>query len=321
MYQSQQKNKTNKFKCKICGDKQSVRKIYARSYKSRDLRAVVQKYNMERGHTLEQLAQDQLTQRELRQQERRNEMTIQNEKVNSDIRVEDPKGGNEWDAFVAPDLPQANDEDSDLTTVLPNEYRAENYPRKRKRNTQHQNNNAKDDITDNSEDQRLAKKSKVRHKNTTDYNGPSNVNQNTLNNTTNFNTTKPNDVPVKVNNHQNNYLPSGPKTLQSAVLAPPKLQRKSTFPNLVARTSQGFNTRQELQRNEKQISSLLEVPTTNKSSSWDEFIDDPHSTNAAKMNQTSQIQIKNSSIWADIQVPENTNPSDEADDENLFFYT
>jgi hypothetical protein len=37
-FQSQIKNKTNKFNCKICNEKQSVLKIYAISNNSKDIR-------------------------------------------------------------------------------------------------------------------------------------------------------------------------------------------------------------------------------------------------------------------------------------------
>jgi hypothetical protein len=45
MFQVIQKPKSNKFKCPVCNNKQSVRKIYCTSDKAKDCRIVVQQYN------------------------------------------------------------------------------------------------------------------------------------------------------------------------------------------------------------------------------------------------------------------------------------
>ncbi|GMH33345.1 hypothetical protein BSKO_01179 [Bryopsis sp. KO-2023] len=47
-YQVQQVKKANKFQCKMCGEKQSVQKIFAVSDKAKDVRLVVQERNMKR---------------------------------------------------------------------------------------------------------------------------------------------------------------------------------------------------------------------------------------------------------------------------------
>ena len=47
-FQSTQRAKAKKFKCKVCNAKQSYRKIYAVSDKARDVRGVVQRLNMSR---------------------------------------------------------------------------------------------------------------------------------------------------------------------------------------------------------------------------------------------------------------------------------
>jgi len=45
IFQVIQKTKVNKFTCKICNNKQSIRKIYAQSYKAKDVREIVQNLN------------------------------------------------------------------------------------------------------------------------------------------------------------------------------------------------------------------------------------------------------------------------------------
>eukprot|EP00177_Eucheuma_denticulatum_P004640 GFKZ01008443.1.p1 GENE.GFKZ01008443.1~~GFKZ01008443.1.p1 ORF type:complete len:288 (-),score=35.67 GFKZ01008443.1:82-945(-) len=53
-FQVAQKRKDRKFNCKICGNKQSVRKIAARSHKAADVRKFVQQLNLRRGQAAEQ---------------------------------------------------------------------------------------------------------------------------------------------------------------------------------------------------------------------------------------------------------------------------
>ena len=48
-FQCQQKRKDSKFSCKVCGKKQSVIKVYGISYKAKDIRGLVMKYNEMRG--------------------------------------------------------------------------------------------------------------------------------------------------------------------------------------------------------------------------------------------------------------------------------
>lgn len=48
-FQCQQKRKDKKFSCKVCGKKQSVVRVYAISYKAKDIRGLVMKYNEMRG--------------------------------------------------------------------------------------------------------------------------------------------------------------------------------------------------------------------------------------------------------------------------------
>ena len=48
-FQCQQRRKDKKFTCKMCGKKQSVVKVYGISYKGKDIRGLVMKYNEMRG--------------------------------------------------------------------------------------------------------------------------------------------------------------------------------------------------------------------------------------------------------------------------------
>jgi hypothetical protein len=47
-FQVQQVKQSNKFTCSLCGQKQSVQRMYARSNMARDIREVVQAYNSAR---------------------------------------------------------------------------------------------------------------------------------------------------------------------------------------------------------------------------------------------------------------------------------
>jgi predicted RNA-binding Zn-ribbon protein involved in translation (DUF1610 family) len=94
-FQAQQLRKTNDFVCKMCGAKQSVRKIYARSFKAADIRPIVQEYNMKRGEIEEEAAQNTVVQVELRAQRRMNEAEhVQNTPDST------PHKSNEWDQFL-----------------------------------------------------------------------------------------------------------------------------------------------------------------------------------------------------------------------------
>ncbi|KAL4451795.1 hypothetical protein ABPG75_007457 [Micractinium tetrahymenae] len=48
-FQVDQEKKVKKWQCKVCGEKQSLQRIYARSHSAKDCRQVVQKYNSARG--------------------------------------------------------------------------------------------------------------------------------------------------------------------------------------------------------------------------------------------------------------------------------
>ena len=54
LFQGQQLNKQRKFKCKVCGEKQSFRHIYAKSDYPKDIRVAVQQLNQKRGEMEEQ---------------------------------------------------------------------------------------------------------------------------------------------------------------------------------------------------------------------------------------------------------------------------
>ncbi|KAL9228056.1 hypothetical protein vseg_003674 [Gypsophila vaccaria] len=57
MQVKQQKKSSNKWNCAVCNEKQSVRKVYAQGYQAKDIRHVVQSFNMARMFTDEQIYQ------------------------------------------------------------------------------------------------------------------------------------------------------------------------------------------------------------------------------------------------------------------------
>ena len=60
MFQVIQKPKSKKFKCRMCNEKQSVRKIYCSSDKAKDCRIVVQQYNKKYGEMIDEARQNAL---------------------------------------------------------------------------------------------------------------------------------------------------------------------------------------------------------------------------------------------------------------------
>lgn len=54
-FQVQQRKKTNKWKCVVCNEKQSLKKVYGNSFKASDLRPLVQEYNMAEGKKKEEV--------------------------------------------------------------------------------------------------------------------------------------------------------------------------------------------------------------------------------------------------------------------------
>lgn len=96
-FQAQQLRKTNDFVCKMCGAKQSVRKIYARSFKAADIRPIVQEYNMKRGEIEEDEAQLKVVQVELRAQQRTEHVT---EHMTSSAAPQWSGKSSEWDQFL-----------------------------------------------------------------------------------------------------------------------------------------------------------------------------------------------------------------------------
>lgn len=49
-FQAKQRTKSKKWNCKLCGSKQSLRKVYACSSKAADIRPIVMNLNMARSH-------------------------------------------------------------------------------------------------------------------------------------------------------------------------------------------------------------------------------------------------------------------------------
>lgn len=62
LFQVGQRRKDAKFKCKVCGSSQSVRRIFARSHNPSQLRPLVQNANMAQGNAQHAFEQDQLFQ-------------------------------------------------------------------------------------------------------------------------------------------------------------------------------------------------------------------------------------------------------------------
>jgi hypothetical protein len=56
VFQVQIAKKANKFNCNMCGEKQSVTKVYGRSYAAKDLRLLIQGYNASEGRAAEEAA-------------------------------------------------------------------------------------------------------------------------------------------------------------------------------------------------------------------------------------------------------------------------
>ncbi|KAL0480536.1 hypothetical protein AKO1_006845 [Acrasis kona] len=124
-FQVAQQTKTNKWQCKICNSKQTVRKIYAISYQAKDIRPIIQDLNLKRG--------------ELEKQKPNHEL---NYEFDDDHTDQDTFYGNEtvqepvkskWAKFQTNE-PQDEQEEQDdygviTTTVVPDKKRA---PRKQK---------------------------------------------------------------------------------------------------------------------------------------------------------------------------------------------
>ena len=53
IFQVQQKKKSTQFSCKLCGKKQTLQRVYAQSFQAKDLRPLVQEYNLREGAALE----------------------------------------------------------------------------------------------------------------------------------------------------------------------------------------------------------------------------------------------------------------------------
>ncbi|KAK9740785.1 hypothetical protein RND81_03G059900 [Saponaria officinalis] len=58
MQVKQQKKSSNKWNCAVCNEKQSVRKVYAQGYQAKDIRHVVQSFNMSRMFTDDRKCQE-----------------------------------------------------------------------------------------------------------------------------------------------------------------------------------------------------------------------------------------------------------------------
>ena len=107
LFQSTQRRKDSKFKCKVCGAFQSVKKLYAQSHKAADLRPIVQQYNLVEGKQREQLELQDFERRQQLQEQRESDdlsrslFALEDEHEPEDQRSARP-GGNDskWWSFV-----------------------------------------------------------------------------------------------------------------------------------------------------------------------------------------------------------------------------
>jgi hypothetical protein len=98
-FQVGRQTKTNKWTCKICNSKQSVRKIYAVSNQAKDIRQIIQKLNIERPKIEENLKQSEPSEQEK--------------------PVEKPRQQSKWEKYMQPKKEESDDEpDETVTTVL-----------------------------------------------------------------------------------------------------------------------------------------------------------------------------------------------------------
>ena len=104
MFQVIQKPKSNKFNCRVCNEKQSVRKLYCKSDKAKDCRLVVQQYNKKHGEMIRE-ARTGMFQENLEEQE-----FDRSEEVNSSYHHTGASGNwnilyqkksNQWEEYLS----------------------------------------------------------------------------------------------------------------------------------------------------------------------------------------------------------------------------
>eukprot|EP01127_Copromyxa_protea_P005106 TRINITY_DN1494_c1_g1_i1.p1 TRINITY_DN1494_c1_g1~~TRINITY_DN1494_c1_g1_i1.p1 ORF type:complete len:301 (-),score=83.85 TRINITY_DN1494_c1_g1_i1:333-1235(-) len=110
-FQSHQLRKDSKFSCLICKEKQSYRKVYARSFKAADIRPIVQQFNMRRGEMDEEEAEERRRKAEERQrrEEEAEERGEEKEEKEEEEMVD-------WNAYLDPQEEIQDDGESDIAT-------------------------------------------------------------------------------------------------------------------------------------------------------------------------------------------------------------
>eukprot|EP00466_Bigelowiella_natans_P007569 jgi/Bigna1/147153/aug1.130_g21861 len=112
-FQSMQRTKLGTFKCKLCNEKQSLKKVYAISDRAKDIRKVVQDLNMHR-----MVAQDVKYQKTVHESSSSNNGQGRRCLVENQISM-DPPRISKWEAYM-PQNDKENDgsEDENYEAVL-----------------------------------------------------------------------------------------------------------------------------------------------------------------------------------------------------------
>ena len=147
MFQVIQKPKSNKFNCRVCNEKQSVRKLYCKSDKAKDCRLVVQQYNKKHGEMIRE-ARTGMFQENLEEQE-----FDRSEEVNSSYHHTGASGkwnilyqkkSNQWEEYLSDSDDHGN---NFLELLLRTTKRHKSmYSRYRNRNVRKSDRNASDDL-------------------------------------------------------------------------------------------------------------------------------------------------------------------------------
>lgn len=102
-YQVTQARKDKKFTCKLCGAKQSVRRIFARSHAAKDVRLFIQQLNLARGTAAEaydDIAQDTLGNQQCEANEHIDGHTVHDKNGEHLDNQDGPNNSSRWDLFL-----------------------------------------------------------------------------------------------------------------------------------------------------------------------------------------------------------------------------
>jgi hypothetical protein len=119
-FQVAQQTKANKWSCKICNSKQTVRKIFAISYQAKDIRPIVQDLNLKRG----EIEKNQKNQKlESDNNEDLNSYLLENENNEANDEPKITLQPRKWAKYVPTENNQDNQEDEEpdvvITTMMP----------------------------------------------------------------------------------------------------------------------------------------------------------------------------------------------------------